>query len=122
MVLVELETANNAHVKGLCFILSTATVSVLALGVGDQEGHKKSTLASFDKQHPLHCVRISCLRRHSAAVVESTELVVGTTAKMVQVQVVERLADVVEVEASLSLSKHFYKQTNLVSFSIKMML
>ena len=89
VVLVELKTAHNAHVIGLCVILCTAAVSILALGVGDQEGHKKSTLASFDKQHPLHCVRISCLRRHSAAVVESTELVVGTTAKMVQVQVVK---------------------------------
>ena len=89
MVLVELETAHNAHVIGLCVILSTTAVSVLVPGVGDQERNKKGTLASLDKEHPLNCVRISCLRRHCAAVVESTELVVGTTAKMVQVQVVE---------------------------------
>ena len=89
MVLVELKTAHNAHVIGFCVILGTAAVCILVAGVGDQEGHEKGTLASLDEQHPLYCVRISCLRRHCAAVIESTELVVGTTAKMVQVQVVE---------------------------------
>ena len=123
VVLVELQTAHNAHVVVLCVVLGTAAVHILVLGAWDQERHKKGTLASLNKQHPFHSVRVGCLGGNSAAViVEGAKLVVGTTAKVVQVEVVERLADVVEVEASLSLSEHFYRQKKEVNFSIKIRL
>ena len=120
MVLVELETAHNSHVVVLCVVLGTATVSILVLGAWDQERHKKGTLASLNKQHPFHSVRVGCLGSNSATViVEGAKLVVGTTAKVVQVEVVERLADIVEVEASLSLSEHFYRQKKSSIFRSK---
>lgn len=108
MVLVELEAANEAEFGHTDARIVELSVVVTALWPEwHQQRNYQRALTLLDNQHALADITISVAICHSAATSHSSELVPSAEPKAIQVQIVERLADVVEVESCLALCKHF---------------
>ena len=117
MVLVQLETADepefrHAHariVKRFIFLLNATSWPK-----GDEQGQNEGTFAPFDYHHALDHFRVGTLAGKGTSRAHLSELLVvlGASSEMVQIEVIERLADVIEVEGSLALAQHFYTIQN----------